>query len=194
MSRLQRQINNGCRLQMRKCSNSISEGMGPNGIAHIQLSVSHKYWDETKMFYRAWLHAFYGMEVIFDNESTLYCVGCRTGVAISKCNLQFEHELYHQRRIGLHHVCFRMRSNEAVQKTYDFLMDYNKKQESDKEDKPLIKMIRYPENGEWAPGYYSILFEDFDGIRWECNYVPNKGWLDPKYKDRLPHNASFSKL
>jgi hypothetical protein len=31
-----------------------------------------------------------------------------------------------------------------------------------------------------APGYYSILFEDPDGIRIEVNYVPGKGHFGDK--------------
>ena len=31
--------------------------------------------------------------------------------------------------------------------------------------------------GAWAPGYYSVLFEDPDGIRLEVNHVPGKGLL-----------------
>jgi hypothetical protein len=34
-----------------------------------------------------------------------------------------------------------------------------------------------PEDGPWASGYYSILFEDPDGIRLEINFVPGKGNL-----------------
>ena len=164
----------------------------PNGMAHIQLSISDKHWEESRIFYKEWLHHLYGMDVIFDNESTLYCVGGRTGVALSKCSQEYEDEPFDQRRIGLHHSCFRLRSNEDVLKTYQFLLDFNVKQK--KEDKPLIHIIRAPEKGVWAPGYFSILFEDFDGIRWECNYIPNKGWLDPKLKHSLPRNASFSRL
>jgi hypothetical protein len=37
--------------------------------------------------------------------------------------------------------------------------------------------VHEPEDGPWAPGYYSILFEDPDGIRLEVNYVPGKGNL-----------------
>ncbi len=36
-----------------------------------------------------------------------------------------------------------------------------------------------PEEGVWAPGYYSVLFEDPDGIRLEVNFVPGKGLLEP---------------
>ena len=30
---------------------------------------------------------------------------------------------------------------------------------------------------DWAPGYYSVLFEDPDGVRLEVNHVPGKGLL-----------------
>jgi hypothetical protein len=40
------------------------------------------------------------------------------------------------------------------------------------------KIVHPPEEGAWAPGYYSVLFEDPDGIRLEMNYVPGKGLLE----------------
>ena len=40
-------------------------------------------------------------------------------------------------------------------------------------------IIRAPEEGSWAKGYYSVLFEDPDGIRIEANFVPGKGHLEP---------------
>jgi hypothetical protein len=50
----------------------------------------------------------------------------------------------------------------------------------------LLKMaatiVHPPEEGSWAPGYYSVLFEDPDGIRLEANFVPGKGNLDPSIK------------
>ena len=39
--------------------------------------------------------------------------------------------------------------------------------------------MRGPEEGDWAPGYYYVLFEDPDGIRIEVNHVPGKGLLNP---------------
>jgi hypothetical protein len=39
------------------------------------------------------------------------------------------------------------------------------------------KIVHPPETGSWAPGYYSVLFEDPDGIRIEVNHVPGKGLL-----------------
>ena len=38
-------------------------------------------------------------------------------------------------------------------------------------------MVRGPEEGTWAPGYYSVLFEDPDGIRIEVCFVPGTGLL-----------------
>ncbi len=49
-------------------------------------------------------------------------------------------------------------------------------------DKELdARIIHGPEDGsQFAPGYYSILFEDPDGIRIEVNHVPGKGHFDAK--------------
>ncbi len=35
----------------------------------------------------------------------------------------------------------------------------------------------------YAHGYYSVLFEDRDGIRIEVNYVPGKGHLEKRDAD-----------
>ena len=42
------------------------------------------------------------------------------------------------------------------------------------------KIVRAPQENHWAPGYYSVLFEDPDGIRLEANFVPGKGHLGDK--------------
>ena len=41
------------------------------------------------------------------------------------------------------------------------------------------RIVHLPEDGQFAPGYYSVLFEDPDGIRVEVNHVPGKGHLGP---------------
>ena len=41
----------------------------------------------------------------------------------------------------------------------------------------VAPIIRGPEEGSWAPGYYSVLFEDPDGIRLEVCFVPEAGLL-----------------
>ena len=40
------------------------------------------------------------------------------------------------------------------------------------------KIIHPPQDGPWAPGYYSVLFEDPAGVRIEVNHVPGKGVLE----------------
>jgi hypothetical protein len=40
-----------------------------------------------------------------------------------------------------------------------------------------LQIIRAPREDQWAPGYYSLLFEEPDGIRFQLNHVPGKGLL-----------------
>jgi hypothetical protein len=40
------------------------------------------------------------------------------------------------------------------------------------------RLVHPPTEDDWAPGYYSVLFEDPCGTRLEVNYVPGKGNLD----------------
>jgi hypothetical protein len=40
-------------------------------------------------------------------------------------------------------------------------------------------IIHAPREDSFAPGYYSVLFENPDGTRLEINYVPGKGLLAP---------------
>jgi catechol 2,3-dioxygenase-like lactoylglutathione lyase family enzyme len=69
--------------------------------------------------------------------------------------------------VGLHHLCFRARSREDVDALHAFLRELG------------ATIVHAPEEAGFAPGYYSVLFEDPDGIRLEMNHVPGKGLLDP---------------
>ena len=40
------------------------------------------------------------------------------------------------------------------------------------------KIVHPPQEDGFAPGYYSVVFEDPDGIRVEVNFVPGKGHLE----------------
>jgi catechol 2,3-dioxygenase-like lactoylglutathione lyase family enzyme len=134
-----------------------------NGIAHIQLSVSNM--ERSVPFYKKLLHSL-GMVTLFEAPEIFYCIGGRTGVAISPIDPQFKDQPYHQRRAGLHHVCFRARNREDVDAIHQTALELQ------------AKIIHAPEEGPWASGYYSVLFEDPDGIRIEANYVPGKGHLE----------------
>lgn len=67
--------------------------------------------------------------------------------------------------MGLHHLCLRARSREDVDRCAVLLKEIN------------AIIIHGPEEGAWAPGYYSVLFEDPDGIRLELCFVPGSGLL-----------------
>jgi catechol 2,3-dioxygenase-like lactoylglutathione lyase family enzyme len=138
-----------------------------NGIAHIQITAGR--YAAAREFYRQLL-PFLGLKQVMDDRSGYYCVGGRTGVLISPPDPQHEGERFVQRRVGLHHVCLRARSREDVDEAYAFVKGLG------------VPIIRTPQEDGWAPGYYSILFEDPDGVRLEINHVPGKGVFDTEEK------------
>jgi catechol 2,3-dioxygenase-like lactoylglutathione lyase family enzyme len=136
--------------------------MKVNGIAHIQLSVNR--FDECEAFHDQ-LMPYLGLQVVFRAPDFVYYVGGRTGYAICRADEKYAHEPHDAARPGLHHYCFRARSREDVDELYLFLQEVE------------AEMVRAPEEGPWAPGYYSLSFLDPDGIRLEVNHVPGKGVL-----------------
>jgi catechol 2,3-dioxygenase-like lactoylglutathione lyase family enzyme len=135
-----------------------------NGIAHIQLSVHDL--SRSRAFYHRLLHQTFGMTIQYDDSSTFYCIGGRTGVLIRQVADEHRGTEFDQWRVGLHHFCFRFRSAEDIDELHAVLIDIK------------ANIIRAPEKGPWAPGYYSILFEDPDGIRLEAVFIPGAGNLD----------------
>ena len=138
------------------------ETMEVNGIAHIFLTASN--YERSRDFYRKLL-PFLGLKPMIDSDQVYYCVGGRTAVAIRAPSLEFAGAAFEQNRVGLHHLCFRARERADVDELHGFLTTLG------------AKIIRAPREDQWAPGYYSILFEDPDGIRLELNHVPGKGLL-----------------
>ena len=136
-----------------------------NGIAHIFLTVSN--YDACVAFYEPLLN-FLGMKTVMKVDGYLYCVGGRTAVGISTADPRYRGERFVQQRVGLHHICFRARERADVDTCHDFLVAHG------------ATIVHPPEDGAWAPGYYSVLFEDPDGIRLEINHVPGKGLLAEK--------------
>jgi catechol 2,3-dioxygenase-like lactoylglutathione lyase family enzyme len=140
-----------------------------NGIAHLQLTVNDL--QRAMPFYEEVL-AFMGMQAVVKNPEFLYMIGGRTAVAITRSSADNRGVVFDQRRIGLHHVCFRARSREDIDALHVFLCERG------------VRIVHPPEQGTWAPGYYSLLFEDPEGIRLEVNFVPGKGHLENP--QRLP--------
>ncbi len=134
-----------------------------NGIAHIQLSVSDM--ERSRVFYRRLVELFEMMTLI-DSDDYFYGIGSRTGLAISPAAAERVGEGFDQRRVGLHHVCFRARSRADVDEVHRVAVEMG------------ARIVPPPQEDAWAPGYYSVLFEDPDGIRLEVNFVPGRGHLD----------------
>ena len=133
-----------------------------NGMAHVILTVSQ--FDKAKAFYSGLL-PFFGMRRVFDGDDFCYHVGARTAIGIQRCDERHAGERFVQTRVGLHHICLRARSREDVDLAGAKAAELG------------AIMVRGPEDGSWAPGYYYVLFEDPDGIRFEVNFVPGQGVL-----------------
>jgi catechol 2,3-dioxygenase-like lactoylglutathione lyase family enzyme len=133
-----------------------------NGLAHVILTVGD--WEKARAFY-AELLPFLGMTKVYDGNNFLYHVGGRTAIGIQRCAQEHETARFIQNRVGLHHLCLRARSREDVDWVAGKLRAMG------------AAIDRGPIEGDWAPGYYFIVFEDPDGIRLEVNFIPGKGLL-----------------
>jgi catechol 2,3-dioxygenase-like lactoylglutathione lyase family enzyme len=133
-----------------------------NGAAHVILTVSQ--FEKARDFYCELL-PFLGLTKVYDGNNFVYHVGGRTAVGIQRCAPEFENERFVQNRVGLHHVCFRARNREDIDAVVEKLREMG------------AYIDRGPVEGDWAPGYYYVVFEDPDGIRLEVNHVPGKGVL-----------------
>ncbi len=134
-----------------------------NGIAHIQLAVTDI--ARSKAFYKPLLELF-EMQVLIDTDTYYYCIGSRTGIAISQVSDEHADDRFDQRRVGLHHLCLRAREREQIDEIHAFAKGL-----------PGATVVHPPREDAFAPGYYSVLFEDPDGIRIEVNHVPGRGHL-----------------
>jgi len=132
-----------------------------NGIAHIQLTVSDL--ERARAFW-APLFELFEMKILIDSEVYFYGIGSRTGIALSPAD-EGKGELFDQRRVGLHHLCLRAREREQIDEIHEVAVGLG------------ATIVHPPQEDGFAPGYYSVLFEDPDGIRIEVNHVPGKGHL-----------------
>ena len=134
-----------------------------NGIAHTMLTVGD--FPAARDFYGQLL-PFLGLSPVLDNEAIYYCVGGRTAVGIRASEQQGSQNRFDQSRSGLHHLCFRLRERADVDELHRFLQNTQ------------ARIVHPPQEDGWAPGYYSVLFEDPEGIRLEANFVPGRGLLE----------------
>ena len=140
-----------------------------NGIAHVFLTVRSL--ERARSFYVPLLeHMGLTRVRVLDLDDYLYYVGGRTAVGLKPAAAEFADEPFQQQRCGLHHVCFRARSREDVESVHALVRQLG------------AHVVHEPREEEWVPGYYSVLFEDPDGIRLEVNHVPGKGVFEPGVK------------
>jgi catechol 2,3-dioxygenase-like lactoylglutathione lyase family enzyme len=102
----------------------------------------------------------------------VYYVGGRTALGIRRAEAEQASVRFEEAAPGLEHLCFRARSRADVDAVHGMLVEMG------------AEIVRAPEEGPWAPGYYSTSFRDPEGIRLEVNFVPGKGLLE--------RTASFS--
>ena len=134
-----------------------------NGLAHIIVTVSDV--RASLPFYDKLL-PFLGLTPVMRlDDAFYYWVGGRTAFGIQQADDRYRSERFVQMRTGLHHVCFRARERADVDALHEFLVGLG------------ATIVHPPEEASFAPGYYSVLFEDRDGIRLEMNHVPGKGLL-----------------
>jgi catechol 2,3-dioxygenase-like lactoylglutathione lyase family enzyme len=141
------------------------------GIAHIALTVSN--FRVAREFYGQLLPHL-GLSPVLDVDGYYYCVGGHTGIAIQHLPDTPVGDRFQQSRTGLHHFCLRMQSREDVDELHRLALDLG------------AHIVHGPRDDAWAEGYYSVLFEDLDGIRIEANFVPGKGLLENRGQVNLP--------
>ncbi|UNK79106.1 VOC family protein [Sphingopyxis granuli] len=135
-----------------------------NGVAHVILTAGD--FARSTAFWRD-LIRYLELKLVLDSDAMLYGVGGRTAIGIRAGSAEHAGRRFDQGAPGLHHACFRMRDRDAVDRLHGFL-----------QDRCDILIVHGPQEEPWAPGYYSILFEDPDGIRIEFNHVPGAGLLE----------------
>ena len=133
-----------------------------NGVAHTFITAGD--FEASRIFYRQLL-PFLGMKPVMDNDFAYYCVGGRTGFGIEPPAAEHKGERFVQSRVGLHHICFRARERGDIDEAHAFLQSIG------------ATIVHGPQDDHYAPGYYSVLFEDPDGVRLEINHVPGRGLL-----------------
>ncbi|WP_282946176.1 MULTISPECIES: VOC family protein [unclassified Sphingopyxis] len=136
---------------------------GLNGVAHVILTAGD--FARSTAFWREMI-GYLGLKLVLDSDYMLYGVGGRTAIGIRTPSPENAGKRFDQGAPGLHHACFRMRDRAAVDAVHAFLASRGD-----------VHIVHAPQEEPWAPGYYSVLIEDPDGIRIEFNHVPGAGLL-----------------
>jgi catechol 2,3-dioxygenase-like lactoylglutathione lyase family enzyme len=155
-----------CQQALYPISFSLTKGksMEVSGIAHIFLTASN--FERTRRILlqaAAVSWADLGLKSVIDTDAVYYCVGGRTAVAIRAPAAEHAGAAFQQNRVGLHHLCFRARERADVDESHGLLCSLG------------VTIIRGRAGIQWAPGYYSLPFEDPGGIRLGAQPCSGKG-------------------
>jgi catechol 2,3-dioxygenase-like lactoylglutathione lyase family enzyme len=133
-----------------------------NGVAHIHFRVSR--FEECVAFYDVLMPTM-GLEAVHRSDELVCYVGGRTALGLYRPDPALASHAYEECAPGIDHICFRARSREDVDEVYAVVRELD------------VELVRPPEEGPWASGYYSFSFRDPEGIRLEVNHVPGKGLI-----------------
>ena len=143
-----------------------------NGVAHIVFRVSK--FEECIRFYDQLMPAL-GLTAVHRDQGFVYYIGGRTALAIRSAAAEHAGHAHIEFAPGIDHLCFRARSREDIDALYRLLQEID------------ADIVRPPQEGPWAPRYYSTSFNDPEGIRLEVNHVPGKGvFEDDAVYDHAP--------
>jgi catechol 2,3-dioxygenase-like lactoylglutathione lyase family enzyme len=131
-----------------------------NGVAHVVLRVNR--FEECIRFYDRLMPEL-GLAAVHRDDGFVYYIGGRTALAIRRVDAGCADHPHLEGSSGLDHLCFRARSRQDIDDLYPWLQSID------------ADMVRPPQEGPWAPGYYSLSFRDPEGIRLEVNHVPGRG-------------------
>lgn len=145
-----------------------------NGVAHVVFRV-HRF-EECIRFYDRLMPEL-GLRCVNRDDGFVYYVGGRTALAIRPVLPEYADRRHVEGGPGIDHLCWRVRTREDVDAVYSLIKSMG------------TQIVRPPQEGPWAPGYYSLSFLDPEGIRLEVNHVPGQGVLaegasfswDPEY-------------
>ena len=135
-----------------------------NGVAHTFITAGD--FAKSRAFY-AQLLPFLGLTVVADTGNTFYCVGGRTGFGIHAPAAEHAGTALPARRASACTTIAGAPAAEDVDEAHAFLTKIG------------AHIVHAPQPDNFAPGYYSVLFEDPDGTRLEINHVPGRGLLAP---------------
>lgn len=131
-----------------------------NGVAHVVLRVTRL--EECIRFYDQLMPEL-GLQAVHRDDAFVYYIGGRTALMIRRVADGCGEHPHVEGGPGLEHLCFRARSRRDIDDVHAMLVSIG------------ADIVRPPEQGPWAPGYYSVSFRDPEGIRLEVNHVPGKG-------------------